>query len=155
MRTFGCCNNESGKQNERNQTLDFEEETKTAEDARPNRIIIDEEFLRSKNWSAEELRAILKVQAAFRGILARRLVRARFVDKTLASFYNESQLSGKTNREVQKKITLPDGSMYTGQVKKDPDAKTNDDYLPDGLGKIKWPNGDRYDGQFTLGKPQG
>ena len=45
--------------------------------------------------------------------------------------------------------------MYTGQVKKDPDAKTSDDYLPDGLGKIKWPNGDRYDGQFTLGKPQG
>ena len=52
MRTFGCCNAESGKQNERNQTLDFDEETKTAEDATPNRIIIDEEFLRSNNWSA-------------------------------------------------------------------------------------------------------
>ena len=153
MRTLGCCNAESGKQNERHQTLDFDEETKTTEDT-PNTIIINEEFFRNHNWSERELKAILKVQAAFRGLLARRLVRARFVDRTLASFYNESQLSGKTNREVHKMITLPDGSMYTGQVKKDPNANANE-YVPDGLGKIKWPNGDRYDGEFISGKLQG
>ena len=40
------------------------------------------------------------------------------------------------------------------QVKKDPNANANE-FVPDGLGKIKWPNGDRYDGEFISGKLQG
>ena len=67
MRQLGCCNVEGGKQNEKNQTLDFvEEEAKMKEDT-PKKLI-DEEYFRNQDWNAQEMVAVLKVQSAYRGL---------------------------------------------------------------------------------------
>ena len=51
------------------------------------------------------------------------------------------------------KYVLPDGALYTGQVGRD--AKNPTLFVPDGKGKIKWPNGDKYSGRFINGVPTG
>mmetsp|Transcript_32543 Transcript_32543/g.40329 ORF Transcript_32543/g.40329 Transcript_32543/m.40329 type:complete len:176 (+) Transcript_32543:469-996(+) len=52
-----------------------------------------------------------------------------------------------------KKMLLPDGGLYSGHVRRDP--LRPDELVPDGVGKIKWPNGDKYRGRFTNGVPNG
>ena len=65
---------------------------------------------------------IIKVQAQFRGILARKMIRAKFTDVTLnsitQSFANASVITGGTQVERRpepvKKYVLPDGALYSG-----------------------------------------
>jgi len=52
-----------------------------------------------------------------------------------------------------KKMVLPDGALYSGQVRRD--ALKFEELIPDGRGKIKWPNGDKYSGRFINGMPNG
>ena len=73
------------------------------------------------------------------------------------SFANASVITGGTLVERRpdpvKKMVLPDGALYSGQVKRD--AIRPDELIPDGKGKIKWPNGDKYSGRFINGMPHG
>lgn len=63
-------------------------------------------------------------------------------------------MTGTADRELKKKVVLSDGSIFTGQARRDL-SKNTEEYIPDGQGKIKWPNGDKYQGAFVAGKPQG
>ena len=98
--------------------------------------------------------ATIRIQAVIRGVLARKLVRNKLTDVTLNSFANVSQMTGMNERQMKKKCPMPDGSIYTGQVRVDV-SKSQEEWLPDGKGKIRWPNGDKYQGGFVAGKPHG
>ena len=70
-----------------------------------------------EDYDQRELEAVAKVQAIYRGIKGRRRFRdiiERHMDLTLNSFANQSQLTGKADREIKKKIVLQDGAIYTG-----------------------------------------
>ena len=47
---------------------------------------------------------------------------------------------------------LKDGAKYSGYVTK---SYKDDEVVPEGRGKIKWPNGDKYSGYFKNGLPHG
>ena len=96
----------------------------------------------------------MRIQAVMRGVLARKLVRTKLTDVTLNSFANVSQMTGMNERQMKRKFVLADGSIYTGQVRIDT-SKNKEELLPDGQGKIKWPNGDKYQGGFVGGRPHG
>lgn len=93
--------------------------------------------------------------------MARKRIREKFTDMTLNSithsFANASVITGGTAMERRpepvKKHVLPDGALYSGQVRRDP--MRPDELIPDGKGKIKWPNGDKYSGRFVSGMPNG
>ena len=62
-------------------------------------------------------------------------------------------MMGERRPEPVKKYVLPDGALYSGMVRKD--ALRPEEFIPDGKGKIKWPNGDKYQGRFVGGVPNG
>ena len=62
---------------------------------------------------------------------------------------------GDRRLEPVRKHVLQDGALYSGQVRRDYTSRTPDELIPDGKGKIKWPNGDKYSGRFMGGKPHG
>ena len=62
---------------------------------------------------------------------------------------------GERRPDPVRKHVLPDGALYSGQVRRDTLSKTPDELIPDGKGKLKWPNGDKYGGRFVGGVPQG
>ena len=66
-----------------------------------------------------QLICIIKIQAAMRGVLGRKLVRTKLTDVTLNSFANVSQMTGINERQMKRKCTMADGSIYTGQVRID------------------------------------
>ena len=98
--------------------------------------------------------ATIRIQANFRGIMARRAIRDKFQDKTLNSITN-SFLTGSVIGRLEKvmKHVLKDGARYSGYVLKA--QQDNEDLIPEGRGKIKWPNGDKYSGYFKGGLPHG
>ena len=68
--------------------------------------------------------------------------------------------SMKSQKEVVTKHALPDGARYTGEVvmlrkQQRSSKKWVDEFVPQGKGKILWPNGDKYKGQFRDGVPNG
>lgn len=65
-----------------------------------------------------------------------------------------------SQKEIVTKHVLPDGARYTGEVVKvrkqqRSSQKWVDEYVPQGKGKILWPNGNKYKGQFYDGLPNG
>ena len=98
--------------------------------------------------------AVIRIQANYRGILARRAIREKFVDRSLNSVSN-SFMTGSIITRVERVIkhVLRDGSKYTGFATKS--ATNEDERIPEGRGKIKWPNGDKYMGYFKNGQPHG
>jgi len=63
-------------------------------------------------------------------------------------------------RQIVTKHVLPDGARYTGEVvirerQNRITAVKEDVSVPQGKGKILWPNGDKYKGQFQEGIPFG
>jgi len=66
-----------------------------------------------------------------------------------------TSIMGERRLEPVQKHVLQDGALYTGQVRRDPTSRTPDELIPDGKGKIKWPNGDKYRGRFMGGLPHG
>ena len=89
------------------------------------------------------------------------MIRQKLTDMTLnsitQSFANASVITGNTMGERRpdpvKKYVLADGALYSGQVRRD--AVRPDELIPDGKGKVKWPNGDKYSGRFVGGVPNG
>lgn len=65
-----------------------------------------------------------------------------------------------TQKEIVTKHVLPNGARYTGEVIKvqkqqRSSMKWVEEHVPQGKGKILWPNGDKYKGQFHDGVPNG
>ena len=98
--------------------------------------------------------AVIRIQANYRGILARRAIRDRFTDKTLNSVTN-SFVTGSVMTRLEKvmKHVLKDGARYSGYVLRS--QNNQEELIPEGRGKIKWPNGDKYSGYFKSGVPHG
>lgn len=90
--------------------------------------------------------------------MQRRFIKRNMQDQTLNSItqsFATASAMGERRPEPVRKHVLSDGALYSGQVRKDPTSKTPDEMFPDGKGKIKWPNGDKYSGRFMNGVPQG
>ena len=58
-----------------------------------------------------------------------------------------SNLNDKSKISIVEKITLPNGSVYSGEVKFD--------VIREGFGTNEWPNGDRYEGEWLNDNPHG
>ena len=58
-----------------------------------------------------------------------------------------NNLNDKSKIIIVEKITLPNGSVYSGEVKFD--------VIREGLGTNEWPNGDRYKGEWLNDNPHG
>lgn len=97
--------------------------------------------------------AAIRIQANFRGIMTRRAIKEKFTDQTLNSVTN-SFITGSVMGRLEKvmKHVLKDGARYSGYVLK---ANQDEELVPEGRGKIKWPNGDKYSGYFKAGQPHG
>ena len=132
------------------QTLSFENTNTTTQESTP-----DQAFTKKITLTDKELGACVRIQAVMRGIIARKLVRTKLTDVTLNSFANVSQMTGMNERQMKKKFVLADGSIYTGQVRLDTTNKNQEEWIPDGQGKIKFPSNDKYQGGFVGGKPHG
>lgn len=108
--------------------------------------------------TASVLVAVVKIQAAYRGIATRRMIRRQMQDATLNSI---TQSFATSRREIEdrpppvRKQVLADGALYSGQVKVVRSGGAADQLVPDGRGKIKWPTGDKYSGKFLSGQPHG
>ena len=113
------------------------------------------------DYTKEHTEAIVRFQALTRGFLTRRQFREQRNDVTLNSITQSFAASARTGNtlytekrpEPVKKMHLPDGGLYSGHVRRDP--MRPDELVPDGVGKIKWPNGDKYRGRFLNGVPNG
>lgn len=114
----------------------------------------------TQDYSNQHIEAVVRFQAAMRGHLTRRYFRQQVNDVTLNSITQSFAVSARTGNTLTerrpdpvKKMLLPDGGLYSGHVRRD--ALHQDELLPDGVGKIKWPNGDKYRGRFMNGVPNG
>ena len=139
--------------------LDYSEPPKG--DFRSERVSNKWGTFETQEYEQKHTDAAVKYQALIRGFLTRRYFRMHRDDVTLNSFnqsFAASQRTGNTmytdkRPDPVKKMSLPDGGLYSGHVRRDPIKP--DELVPDGLGKIKWPNGDKYRGRFLNGVPNG
>ena len=158
----GCCSTEEIKEvmeRDAKQTLDFDQGGDSSKPGQQQQNFKSEvgtkldaeNKFQTPQMSPEE--ATIRIQANFRGIMARRAIRDKFQDKTLNSVTN-SFLTGSVIGRLEKvmKHVLKDGARYSGYVLK---AQQDEDLVPEGRGKIKWPNGDKYSGYFKGGLPHG
>ena len=74
---------------------------------------------------------------------------------SIAQSFATGSVLGERRAEPVRKHVLPDGALYSGQVRRDLSKQNRDELVPDGRGKIKWPNGDKYSGRFMAGRPHG
>ena len=72
----------------------------TAESSPDGKTVKEKEqaFVKKLTFTDKELSATVRIQAAIRGVLARKLIKTKMTDVTLNSFANASQLTGMNER---------------------------------------------------------
>lgn len=93
------------------QTLDFDNDIRTPaselQNSHNHNGMTEKERVAARlnqhQFTAREIMLTIRIQAAIRGVLARKLVRNKLTDVTLNSFANVSQMTGMNERQMKKK----------------------------------------------------